>query len=128
MTGDQGAKGELVSVCHIDELPASGARGFDLRGTGRDSLFIVRREHTLRAYFNICPHAGSSLPWQKDKYLNADGTRIVCYAHGAEFDPDSGECLRGPALGRSLYPVDLLVTEDGTIQARVGRREAGEDK
>jgi len=128
VTDDQGAKGELVSLCHVDELPASGARGFDLRGSDRDSLFVMRRENGLRAYFNICPHAGAALPWQKDKYFSADGKRIVCHAHGAEFDPDSGECLRGPAMGRSLYPVELSVTADGIIQARLSKRAAGEDK
>jgi len=124
---ERDVEGELVDLCHIDELPVGLARGFDLRGKGRDSLFVVRRDDTLRGYFNLCPHQGASLPWQKDKYLSADGAHIVCHAHGAQFDIDSGVCLLGPALGERLFPVDLTVKGDGTVQARVGRTKGGEN-
>lgn len=126
MTGEQGKGGELVDLCRIDDLPASGARGFDLRGNGRDTLFVLRHGDGLRAYFNLCPHLGSSLPWQKDKYLNAESTRIVCHAHGAQFDIDTGECVLGPALGKRLFPVELSVETDGMVRARVGRIPDGD--
>jgi nitrite reductase/ring-hydroxylating ferredoxin subunit len=39
----------------------------------------------------------------------------VCYAHGAEFDIATGQCLLGPCLGQSLDPVKLEITERGEI-------------
>ena len=119
---------QLVDLCSLDELPSRGARGFDLYGKGRDSLFVLRHQGALRGYFNLCPHQGASLPWQKDKYLNANGTRIVCHAHGAQFDIDTGECVLGPALGKRLFPVELTVAKDGMVKARVGKFRVGDER
>ena len=78
---------------------------------------LIRQGNSIKAYKNQCPHQGASLPWRKDAYLNADGTRIICSAHGAQFDIQTGECLLGAALGRSLDPIDIIVSDDGTVQA-----------
>ncbi len=110
---------ELVTLCQLDELPEGGARGFDPMGRGRDALFIVRRGATLKAYRNRCPHQGASLPWRKNAYLNADGNRVVCAAHGALFDIDTGQCLQGPALGEALEPMDVQLTTNGSIRLRL---------
>jgi nitrite reductase/ring-hydroxylating ferredoxin subunit len=99
-------------------LPDGAARGFDPFDEGRDAFFVVRRGDTLKAYRNVCPHEGSSLPWRRNAYLNAGGTRIVCNAHGAQFDIDTGQCLLGPALGKSLQPLDTLITAEGQVQVR----------
>lgn len=128
MTDAPDMTAEFVDLCDVDDLPARGARGFDLRGDGRDSLFVLRHGDGLRGYFNLCPHQGASLPWQKDRYLNADGTRIVCYAHGAQFDIDTGACVQGPALGKQLFPVDLVVSADGMLQAHVCKIQDGENR
>ena len=110
---------ELVTLCRLDELLEGEARGFDPLQRGRDALFIVKRGATLRAYRNRCPHEGASLPWRKNAYLNADGSRIVCGAHGALFDIDTGQCLQGPALGKTLEPMDVRLTTDGSITLRL---------
>lgn len=74
-------------VCEVAQLPARGARGFDPEGQGRDTLFVVRRGDELRAYRNDCPHwPGSPMASRKDFYLNADGMRIACHSHGAQFE------------------------------------------
>lgn len=105
-----------VAVCHIDDLPDPGARGFD--ALGKDRLFIVRRGDALHAYWDRCPHYGTTpLPWRKDAYLNAAGTRIVCASHGAEFDIATGECTLGPCLGQALDAVPLRVDEEGMVHA-----------
>lgn len=95
------------------------ARGFDPFDQGRDLLFVVRRGKSVKGYINRCPHQGASLPWRKDEYLNADGDRIVCSAHGAHFDIDSGRCTLGPALGRSLVPLTITAADDGEVQAHL---------
>lgn len=104
-----------LNLCRLDDLPDGAARGFDPFSEGRDALFIVRRGHLLNAYQNRCPHQGASLPWRKDAYLNHDGSRIVCSAHGAQFDIDSGQCVLGPALGGSLQKLNVTVTSSGQV-------------
>jgi nitrite reductase/ring-hydroxylating ferredoxin subunit len=105
-----------IRLARIDDLPDPGARGFDPDGTGRDTLFVVRRGAELRAYRDACPHFGDTpMAWRRHAYLNGDGTRIVCHAHGAQFDIASGECLLGPCLGRHLEPVEIEVTSNGDV-------------
>ncbi|MFK8017709.1 MAG: Rieske (2Fe-2S) protein [Gammaproteobacteria bacterium] len=111
--------GTYLTLCQVGELPDGEARGFDPFGHGRDALFLVRRGKTIKAYRNRCPHQGASLPWQRNAYLNADGTRIVCSAHGAEFDLDNGMCVRGAALGHSLETVEISVTSGGAVMAQL---------
>lgn len=104
-----------MRLCHLDDLPAQGARGFDPQGLGGDTLFVVRRGAALRAYVNACPHHGTPLPWRKDAFLDATGAHVVCAAHGALFDPDTGLCTLGPCLGYALTPVPLTLTSDGEL-------------
>lgn len=111
----------LVTLCHLDELPDGSARGFDPFGQGRDAIFVVRRGNSLKSYRNVCPHQGASMPWRKNAYLNHDATRIVCAAHGAQFDIDTGQCLLGAALGKSLQPVAILITTDEKVQVRLNK-------
>ena len=97
------------------DVPDGTARGFEACNEGEDPLFVVRLGHRLYAYRDRCPHQGARLPWRRDAYLNREATRIVCHAHGAEFDIATGACLRGPCLGQSLEPVSLEITRHDEI-------------
>jgi nitrite reductase/ring-hydroxylating ferredoxin subunit len=112
---------ESVRLCRANAIGEGQSRGFDPHESGEDTMFVVRWGGVLQAWRNACPHVdGAPMAWRKDAYLNADGTRIVCHAHGAEFLPDSGTCVRGPCIGKRLTAVpividargDLLVTEE----------------
>lgn len=92
----------IARLCRVDELVEGQARGFDPLQRGRDSVFALRHQGVVRVYLNRCPHLAVPLPYRKDRYLSADGQRIVCYAHGAQFLPDTGECIYGPCLGETL--------------------------
>jgi nitrite reductase/ring-hydroxylating ferredoxin subunit len=46
--------------------------------------------------------------------LSANGSEIVCYAHGAHFSIDSGEYIDGVHMGRFLIPVPARV-DNGMI-------------
>ena len=104
-----------VRLCALADLPDGGARGFDPLGRGHDTVFAVRRGRTVRVWADRCPHHGTPLPWRKDAYLNAAGDRIVCSAHGALFEPDSGLCVQGPCLGESLRALPCTLTDDGEL-------------
>lgn len=104
-----------MRLCHLDELPDGGSRGFDPHASGRDTIFIVRRGRSLHAYRNACPHHGTPLAWRKDAYLNAARDRIVCFAHGAEFEISSGRCTLGPCLGQALQPLAVTLTQEDIV-------------
>lgn len=109
------APSRVVRLCDAGDLAEGTARGFDPTDTGRDTMVIVRRAG-LHAWRNACPHwGGTSMAWRKDAFLNREGTRIVCAAHGAQFDIASGLCTLGPCVGAGLARVELIESEDGSL-------------
>jgi nitrite reductase/ring-hydroxylating ferredoxin subunit len=105
-------------LCRLDDLPDGGSRGFDPDRRGRDVLFVVRQGQKVHGWLDACPHIdGAPMAWRKDAYLSADRSRIVCHAHGAQFDIATGACLHGPCKGQSLTAVPLAITPEGGIWA-----------
>jgi nitrite reductase/ring-hydroxylating ferredoxin subunit len=108
-----GARRAGVRLCSLAEIPEGGARGFASQVCG--PLFAVRRNGAVRVWRDRCPHWGTPLPWRKDAYLNRGGDRIVCAAHGAQFETESGLCILGACLGQSLEAVPFVLTTEGEI-------------
>jgi nitrite reductase/ring-hydroxylating ferredoxin subunit len=104
-----------MRLCHLDDLPDGDSRGFDPGASGRDTIFVVRQGRALHAWRNACPHHGTPMAWRRHAYLNAARDRIVCGAHGAQFEIPTGRCTLGPCLGQTLTSVALTVGEDGEI-------------
>ena len=104
-----------MRLCHIDDLPDGHSRGFDPLGRGQDSLLLVRRGGQVHAWLDSCPHHGTPMAWRKDAYLNAAGDRIVCAAHGALFDIETGLCTLGPCLGDRLQALPITVHPSGEV-------------
>ncbi|MGH8283179.1 MAG: Rieske (2Fe-2S) protein [Gammaproteobacteria bacterium] len=75
----------------------------------------------MRAYRNICPHAGNFLNWKEDAFLTRDKSLIMCSAHGALFNPASGVCVAGPCVGHALDVVPVEV-QDGMVVAYLQRK------
>ncbi|WLH33083.1 Rieske 2Fe-2S domain-containing protein [Pseudomonas sp. FP2196] len=98
-------------LCRLDELVEGQARGFDPLQRGKDSVFALIHHGHLRVYRNSCPHLDVRLEYRKDRFLSADGQLIVCYAHGAQFLPATGECVYGPCLGQKLEALEWIVQE-----------------
>jgi nitrite reductase/ring-hydroxylating ferredoxin subunit len=116
---------KLVTLGRMADIPDGDARGFDPGRTGRDTLFVVRRGALLHGWLDRCPHERvTPLPYRRHAYLNAKKTRIVCFAHGAQFDIASGECLVGPCLGEFLTGVPLTVDSQGELHATIAGSSA----
>ena len=81
-----------------------------------ESLILHRDGERVRAWFNVCPHAGRRLDWAPGKFLRSDGL-LVCAAHGASFELGGGECVAGPCRGESLRAVALEVRDGGIYLA-----------
>jgi nitrite reductase/ring-hydroxylating ferredoxin subunit len=112
-------------LCPASALAEGRSRGFDPWQEGRDTVVLVRHGGAVHGWRDACPHhGGTPMAWRKDAYLNGDRTRIVCAAHGAQFDIASGACTLGPCLGQSLTRVDIITTAEQDIYIR---REGGEE-
>jgi nitrite reductase/ring-hydroxylating ferredoxin subunit len=102
---------DLVRViCPLHELADPGAKGFTV-GQGDWPLrgFVVRRGDVVRAYVNHCPHAGYPLNGRPDGFLAPEAALILCSAHGALFEIETGRCVSGPCAGLSLRAIDVRV-------------------
>ena len=104
----------MRALCRLDEIPDGAARGFAAAPGGFTGLFAVRQGDRAFVYVNCCPHVGTALDWAPDRFLSADGTRIVCATHGALFGITDGVCTAGPCVGDRLEPVPLQMV-DGVL-------------
>ncbi len=112
-------------LCRSGEIAEGEARAFALREGSRTKLILVRRLGVLYAYWDACPHYGDTpMAWRTNAYLNADGDRIVCASHGAQFEIETGRCVLGPALGKSLTPAPIEVGAGGEV--RLSQQDLGE--
>ena len=99
------------SLIRLATLPPEGLSETEVEIDGEPQSLILRRHgDVLKAWLNICPHAGRRLDWAPGRFL-VDQGRLVCAAHGASFEMDQGECVAGPCKGASLVAVAVTVAE-----------------
>ena len=109
--------GVTKALCRIHDIPEGGAIEVgvvDERDAVRDSLMLTRHGSEVRAYRNICPHAGRRLDWAPNQFLIEDGY-VICTAHGAMFRLNSGECVSGPCRGTGLTAVPIESIGDEVV-------------
>jgi nitrite reductase/ring-hydroxylating ferredoxin subunit len=104
----------LRPLCRVDDIPDGGAQGFPAPAGGFTGLFAVRQGDRVVVYVNACPHVGVPLDWAPNRFLTADGDRIICATHGAEFGIADGVCIRGPCFGERLEAV-MIQIKDGLL-------------
>ena len=104
--------------------PAPGTYICDLRTIGAVTALSVRSEagafplllaqdgDELLAYVNACPHQYLPLDYRSDRLVSADGTMLMCSAHGARFDILTGAAVAGADCGLDPVPVAVV---DGTV-------------
>ena len=79
-----------------------------------ESLLLYRHGDDVRAWLNICPHAGRRLDWAPGQFLKSRDGLLVCAAHGASFELGGGRCVAGPCRGDALRAVPVTV-RDGAV-------------
>ncbi|WP_189457840.1 Rieske (2Fe-2S) protein [Cognatilysobacter bugurensis] len=82
-----------------------------------ESLVLFREGDAVRAWLNVCPHAGRRLDWSPGQFLKSKDGLLVCAAHGAGFELLRGECVSGPCRGQTLRAVEVDV-HDGRVFLR----------
>jgi nitrite reductase/ring-hydroxylating ferredoxin subunit len=81
-----------------------------------ESIVLFREGDSVRAWLNVCPHAGRRLDYLPGKFLMDKGL-LVCAAHGATFRTSDGECVAGPCRGEHLRAVPVRVEEGCVLLA-----------
>jgi nitrite reductase/ring-hydroxylating ferredoxin subunit len=79
-----------------------------------ESLILHRDGAVVRAWLNVCPHAGRRLDWAPGKFLKSRDGLLVCAVHGASFELQGGQCVAGPCRGDCLRGVAVQV-RDGDV-------------
>ncbi len=82
-----------------------------------ESLILHRNGEDVRAWLNVCPHAGRRLDWAPGQFLKSRDGHLVCAVHGATFEPGAGLCIAGPCRGQSLLAVAVEVREGQVVLA-----------
>lgn len=101
----------------LDDLPDGAVRAADGAVDGiAEPLIVVREGGTVRAFLNVCPHAGRRLDWSPGNFLIDQG-RLVCAAHGACFERMSGHCVAGPCRGDALREVAVEQADGWVVLA-----------
>ncbi|TDX18555.1 nitrite reductase/ring-hydroxylating ferredoxin subunit [Buttiauxella sp. BIGb0552] len=114
-----------IALFQVNTLQEGEARGLDPQQTGQQTLLAVRYSGKLYLWRNNCPHQNVPMNWQRDAFLNAKGNKIMCFAHGALFEPDSGLCIQGACYGQRLTPVDFAINTEGWVTIRDPKDETG---
>jgi len=83
-----------------------------------ESLILHRAADGVRAWLNVCPHAGRRLDWAPGKFLRSKDGLLVCAVHGASFELRQGACVAGPCRGESLREVSVHCA-DGEVRLGV---------
>lgn len=97
-----------------DELPESVPVEAEVEIDGEpESIVLLRAGDAVRAWLNVCPHAGRRLDWAPGKFLVSKEGHLVCAAHGASFELEGGLCVAGPCRGDSLRAVAVVTDADG---------------
>ncbi|MEP6634549.1 MAG: Rieske (2Fe-2S) protein [Luteimonas sp.] len=113
---DKPATAPLIALARIDD--GGFAEVETMLDSDAESLILYRVGDEVRAWLNVCPHAGRRLDWAPGKFLLSKDGLLVCAAHGASFELIAGECVAGPCRGQSLRCVEVVVREGLVLIAK----------
>lgn len=102
-------KNEYHCICHINEIPEQGCRELTF---DKNHFFAIKNKQGIYVYYNSCPHLGLPLQQEQDQFLNDDESLILCSAHGALFEIESGLCITGPCQNQSLTMADFRIDNE----------------
>lgn len=105
-----------ISLIALDAIADGGFAEVEAALDGATESIILHRDgDRVRAWFNVCPHAGRRLDWAPGEFLKSKDGLLVCAVHGASFELDGGGCVAGPCRGDALRPVEVSVV-DGLVR------------
>ncbi|WP_129135247.1 Rieske (2Fe-2S) protein [Luteimonas sp. YGD11-2] len=107
-----------MSLIALSAIPDAGFADVEAVVDGvAESLIVHRDGDDVRAWLNICPHAGRRLDWAPGQFLKSKDGLLICAAHGASFETAAGMCVSGPCRGQSLRAVPVEVRDGEVVLA-----------
>ena len=118
---DHGSEDHAAALASLQALPPDSLHEVEAVIDGDAESLLVYRDASgdVRAWLNVCPHAGRRLDWAPGKFLRAKDGALVCAAHGASFELAGGACVAGPCRGESLRAIAVHCVGD---EVRLGHR------
>ncbi len=111
---------QVVPIIAASELLEGMSHLFTfVKDDERYEAFVIRFENQIRAYLNLCPHAGEPIAEKNQSAFNSDKRYLICREHFALFDPDTGKCVSGPCPIADLYKISI-VQQEGMICVVLG--------
>ena len=107
-----------VTLATLESIEDGGFAEAEIDGSP-ESLILHRDGQGVRAWLNVCPHAGRRLDWAPGQFLKSKDGLLVCAVHGASFELQRGECVAGPCRGDCLKAVAVEVS-DGAVLLALG--------
>ena len=105
-----------ISLCLISDITDPGSKAFELsHDDSVVNIFVIHKDGQFTAFVNSCPHTGVNLEWLEDQFLDMDNAFIQCSTHDALFEIESGLCVAGPCINKSLTPVTLHIDNDNLL-------------
>ena len=102
--------GEYVALAKLDDLRTGFLTIHEVEGRG---IALAKTEKGVTAWDSTCPHAAFEFgPMRLQR-----GCVLECPMHGARFNVDNGQVVKGPAT-EPLDPIALRI-EDGVIMVLV---------
>lgn len=102
-------------IARVEEVaPGSVKKFWLICQEYRIDAFLVNYQGEFHAYVNRCRHMTTPLDFVRDEFFNDDRRYLMCYTHGALYEPLSGQCVAGPCKGESLYSLPLRI-EQGEV-------------
>ncbi|MEE8505899.1 MAG: Rieske (2Fe-2S) protein [Kiloniellales bacterium] len=113
-TSGQAPAGRVL--CRLEDIEDGQGKGFTLgEGLEARDIFVVRDGDQIYGYVNSCPHQGTPLDWQGDRFISEENGLIMCATHGAQFEWADGTCVSGPCAGANLEAVAVTLDENGRV-------------
>jgi len=107
-----------AALARLEQLAPGDLAEAEARiGEATESLLLYRDSDGVRAWLNVCPHAGRRLDWAPGQFLKSREGHVVCAAHGAAFELQHGVCVSGPCRGQSLLAVAVTVRDGEVVLA-----------
>ncbi len=109
------ARERVIGATAELEDGGAGIRFTVVRGVSEFPAFAIRFHGIVHAYVNACAHRELELDWLPGEFFDASGSLLVCSAHGALYEPESGRCVAGPCAGAALVKLTVSERPDGAI-------------
>lgn len=110
------AGGDSATRVSLASVPERSPMALEATIDGQpEALILYRDGDAVRAWLNICPHAGRRLDWAPGRFLQGKDGSLICAAHGASFELDRGDCTAGPCRGQSLRAVPVRIDGDALV-------------